>query len=366
MYASANNGKEVKDSAIVVGGSLSGLMTAISLAEEKISVIVLEKTVEGSRTGAGLQVDASSFYQSKTEKRLRKLASGGKSRVELWASIEARLRKAAHAEELIDLCFETEVIEIGQNDDKAWARTRSQGNFTADILIGADGHRSLVREIVAPEKPNADFAGYTVWMASIAKDELAPRSQPKATRGKVKMINSPDGFLFGSVMEDSEGETRIGSTWYDNSQSELLYQLGAVKDGVVQFTIDGKDLHDKVIERLVQKTEANWPEPWCTVTKHAIRSRNFIGTPIKEYYPKRLVKDRIALVGDAAHVPAPITASGFNDSILDAVVLGECVRVGIHESDALKALKRYEDKRLKKVQQMVQSGKSFSANFGRY
>ena len=238
MCAKDRNAKEVVDSAIVVGGSLSGLMTAISLAEEKIRVTVLEKTVEGSRTGAGLQVDASSFYQLKTEKRLRKLASGGKSRVELWTSIEARLRNAAHAEELIDLHFEREVIEIGQNDSNAWAKTKKQEIFTADILIGADGHRSLVLEKIVPEKPDADFAGYLVWMASIAQDELASEEQPKATSAKVKMMNSPDGFLFGSVMEDLEGEMRVGSTWYDNSQSELLYQLGAVENGVVQFNND--------------------------------------------------------------------------------------------------------------------------------
>lgn len=64
-FNSKNKGK-----ALVVGGSLSGLMTAIALAEEDIEVILLEKTAEGSREGAGLQVDGSRFYQSKTEKKI--------------------------------------------------------------------------------------------------------------------------------------------------------------------------------------------------------------------------------------------------------------------------------------------------------
>lgn len=71
------------------------------------------------------------------------------------------------------------------------------------------------------------------------------------------------------------------------------------------------------------------------------------------------------MIGDAAHVPAPITASGFNDSLIDAVVLGECVRSGIEGSKANKALSDYEDQRLDKVQRMVQSGMSFSRSFGR-
>lgn len=249
LHSSTN---ENKNSAIIVGGSLSGLMTAISLAEENLHVTVFEKTKEGSRTGAGLQVDGSSFYMSKTEKRLRNLASSGESTVELWSSIEERLRKAAHKEENINLYFDCPIKEIGQNKEKAWVITSQEETFYSDILIAADGHRSFVRKKVLPEKPNADFAGYLVWMASLAKEELATESRPSQTTGNVEMMNSPDGFLFGSVMEDTEGVIRVGTTWYDNSQTELLNRLGAVKNGVVQHTIQGEDLSEEVIESLLQ------------------------------------------------------------------------------------------------------------------
>lgn len=341
-------------------------MTAISLAEEDIDVLILEKTKEGSRTGAGLQVDGSKFYQSKTEKRLRNLASGGESTVELWSSIESRLREEAHNEEKITLHFDSRVEAVGQKDDFAWAETGQGKIYHANILIGADGHRSLVREKIAPEKPNADYAGYLVWMASILKSELPEDSRPVRTGGDVKMMNSVDGFLFGSVMDDKDGVTRVGATWYDNSQTELLYRLGALKDGVVQHTIEGVDLSEDDLEELIKKAEKNWPDPWRTVTRQAIRSREFIGTPIKEYRPERLVDGRLALVGDAAHVPAPITASGFNDSLIDAVVLGECVAKGLEGLKAIEALEQYEDKRLEKVQRMVESGNSFSRSFGRH
>lgn len=359
-FNSKNKGK-----ALVVGGSLSGLMTAIALAEEDIEVILLEKTAEGSREGAGLQVDGSRFYQSKTEKRLRQLASGGKATVELWSSIEARLRNATHKEPNIQLHFNQRVVEVGQSTETAWAETSEGERFHSDLLIGADGHRSLNREEVAPEKTNADFAGYLVWMASTPAEELPLDKRPEATNGDVKMMNSADGFLFGSVMKDKEGVTRVGCTWYDNSQTELLYRLGAVKDGVVQHTIQGEDLTNEDLENIIRKAKRNWPEPWKTATQYALESRNFLGTPIKEYYPERLIKGRIALIGDAAHLPAPITASGFNDSLIDAVVLGECVRSGIEGNKAIEALRDYEDQRLGKVQRMVQSGMSFSRSFGR-
>lgn len=44
-------------STIVVGGSPSGLVTSIAFSEQGIKVHLFEKSEEGARSGAGLQVD---------------------------------------------------------------------------------------------------------------------------------------------------------------------------------------------------------------------------------------------------------------------------------------------------------------------
>ena len=87
-------------------------------------------------------------------------------------------------------------------------------------------------------------------------------------------------------------------------------------------------------------------------------------TPIAEYVPEVLVKGRIALVGDAAHVPTPLTASGFNASLEDAAILTDCVVKEIQGGDAVEALLEYQSRRLKVARQMVQSGQGFSRSFG--
>ncbi|MFB3167238.1 FAD-dependent monooxygenase [Neobacillus sp. 179-C4.2 HS] len=81
--------------------------------------------------------------------------------------------------------------------------------------------------------------------------------------------------------------------------------------------------------------------------------------------PENLVKGRIAIVGDAAHLPTPLTASGFNASLQDASTLAECVAKGIQGTGATEALLEYESLRLKNARQIVQSGQSFSQSFGR-
>ena len=147
----------------------------------------------------------------------------------------------------------------------------------------------------------------------------------------------------------------------DNNQTPLLYEMGCVKDGVVQHTLQGKDIPEDTLEELQRLAVAKWPEPFATATVQALRDRHVNGIPIKEYVPEKLVNNRLLILGDAAHVPAPITASGFNQSLKDAVVLGDCVR---ENSDVVAALQAYERRLLKPVRRMVQSGQSFSRSFG--
>lgn len=106
-------------------------------------------------------------------------------------------------------------------------------------------------------------------------------------------------------------------------------------------------------------------EPWAFVARRAAQTHNITGIPVKEYVPDRLVKKRVAIVGDAAHVPAPITASGVNESLQDVAELGKCVAKSVQNHAAIEALKQYESLRLEKVRQIVLSGQAFSRSFGR-
>jgi 2-polyprenyl-6-methoxyphenol hydroxylase-like FAD-dependent oxidoreductase len=65
--------------------------------------------------------------------------------------------------------------------------------------------------------------------------------------------------------------------------------------------------------------------PWRDAILDCIDRRAVIGTPIAEYVPDKLVKGRVALVGDAAHVPTPMTGSGFSASLHDAETLAAAI-----------------------------------------
>lgn len=354
------------ETAVIVGASLSGLMTGIALAQEGVHVTIVEKVEENRRGGSGLRVDGGTFGKSKTEKLLKNLVSGGKSSVQLWTAIESRLRAEAKKDGKIDLRYNTRVIGIDQNEETAWVVTDEGLTIQGDILIGADGHNSQVRANIAPHKPHATYAGYMGWIASMSEEDLPEHIRPGYIyEGQsVEMFDSFDGFKFGSIIEREAGSSesrRIGCTWYDNKRSDLLRHLGCVEGMVVRHSLNGAHIPDRTLNELAEQA-SYWPEPWRSAALHAIQTRTLIGIPIKEYVPDRLVKGRMAIVGDAAHVPAPVTASGFNESLQDAVALGRCVAQRL---PANKALAEYESLRLEKVRQMVLSGQFYSRSFGR-
>ncbi|MFD2762042.1 FAD-dependent oxidoreductase [Lentibacillus juripiscarius] len=360
----------IDESAVIVGASLSGLMTGIALARAGLHVTILEKAGEDRRSGGGLQVDDGVFNRTKTAKFLKKLVlggSGGMKSIQFWSSIESRLRSEAQDDSRIDLRYDTRVQTIHQDDDAAWVVTDKGETICGDILIGADGHRSVVRRHVAPHKPDATFAGYLVWLAAIHEKDLPKNVRPGNNVPSVRMLNGLNGLFIGSIIEGKDGSfnsvnRRIGCTWYDNTQNDLLRRLGCVEGTVVQHSLHGPDIPEKTLNELAEQVSV--PEPWLSAALQAVETRNLTGIPIKEYVPDNLVNGRMALVGDAGHVPAPITASGFNESLQDAAVLGEYVAKGKQGSAAVQALNKYESLRLKKVRQMVQSGQWYSQAFG--
>jgi 2-polyprenyl-6-methoxyphenol hydroxylase-like FAD-dependent oxidoreductase len=362
--------KEGNCSAVVVGASLSGLMTGIALSKAGLKVTILERAGANPRSGAVLQVDSGEIDRTKTAKFLRELASGGIRSAEAWSSIQFRLRKEVEADSRIDLRYDARVQTVNQDDNSAWVVTDRGETFHGDILIGADGHRSIMRRYVSPHKPNATFAGYLIWVAIVDEKNIPKKHRPSLNAPKFTMPDGIGDFLLGSIIAGADGSTalgdrRLGWAWYDNTQNDLLRRLGCVEGDVVQHSLYAPDIPEQTLIELAEKASNRWAQPWLDAILHSIQTRNLIGTPIAEYVPENLVKGRIAIVGDAAHLPTPLTASGFNASLQDASILAECIAKGIQGTGATEALLEYESLRLKNARQIVQAGQSFSLSFGR-
>jgi 2-polyprenyl-6-methoxyphenol hydroxylase-like FAD-dependent oxidoreductase len=352
--------------AVVVGASLCGLMTAIALARTGMQVTVLERSGSNPRSGAVLQVDSGEADQSETARLLRKLASGGVRSPEAWTSIGERLRAQISLDSRIDLRYDCRIQRVEQDESTAWVVTDTGERFIGNLVVGADGYRSTVRKSVSPHRADATFAGYVIWVAILNELDIPEKYRPAPNAG-VSMPNGIGDFLLGAVIDDQSGsrkpgQRRMGWAWYDNTHNTLFRSLGCVEGNQVRHSLIGPDIPPQTVRELTRQAAERWPQPWLAATQHSIQTRTLTGLPIAEYVPDRLVNGRIALAGDAAHVVTPITAMGFNASLQDAATLAECFSA---EEDVPEALLKYESRRLKAVRQLVQSGQSFSRTFGR-
>lgn len=347
--------------AIIVGGSLAGLTSALALAGRGLDVTVLERTGRTPRSGGAVGVDPAHLL-STTGVGSRDGRDGFTA--ESWQGLHARLTAAAEQHPGIAIRHESPVEVVGEDDRSAWACADGRV-LRGDVLIGADGHRSLVRGAIAPDNPDAEFAGYVLWIGIAREQDIPPvRRWPTAP----DILDGDGAMLIGYPLEGAdgsraEGERRLGWAWFDASRNALLRETGAVRDGVVRHSLRPSSIPEATLVELAMET-SRWPQPWRAAIEETVQRRLVTGVPIAEYVPRRLVSPRMALVGNAAHVPTPMTGKGFDASLEDAAALARVLQKA-RAAEVPAALAQYEKNRINEVAGMVRSGHAFSRRFGR-
>jgi len=346
---------------VLVGASLSGLMSALSLSRIGMSVTMLERSDGKAREGAALPV-SEGLLQRLTGRSVGRLALP--SGPQAWADVHAGLRAVVDADPNIRVRAPARVKLVDQDEHSAWAVMDDGEMVRGDIVVGADGHASIVRRHVSPEQPDAVFAGYLIWLGIV--DESAVQAPPwpdqlaiLEERGyclNAYYLPGPNGSL-------AKGHRRLGFGWYDAGRNDLLRASGALAGHVVQRTLRPADIPDTTFRELTAEARVIWPAPWREAIVDCLSRRAVIGTPIGEYMPQRLARGRVCLVGDAAHVPSPMTGKGFDASALDALALADALQGGLTHGDTVEALRRYEAKRLAAARELVRSGYGFSRSF---
>jgi len=345
--------------AAIVGGGLSGLCAGLALARAGWAVTIIERATGEPPGGAGLGLDRSLLARVTGTDAARIPVVSGNRPSAAWGLVRQFLLEAALAApgiEFIESVAVTGVRDHSQADPVTLDSTAAA--VTADVVVGADGVYSVTRPFVAPDQPTATYAGYMLWRGLVAESDV-----PGGLGGRgrdVEVHVAPGARLVIYCVPGPDGRTeagrrRVSYAWYDASRTQLLREAGCIVDGTVTATLRADDLPAGLTAQLADLARRWWPAPWGECVGWGVTHGEVFGTPVAEYLPVRLVRGRVALIGDAAHVASPMTGAGFQNALLDVDALAASL-AGVTEPDVPAGLERYERDRLPQARRLVSSG----------
>jgi len=350
-------------------------MTALTLSRVGVHVTLLERSGPDRSRGGGIFVSdglverVTGWGLAPGTPPVPTTLSGG---MHSWHTIFTALYAAAHQDPGITVVHHARAITADQDDAAAWVVADSGAVHRADIVIGADGHRSVVRAAVAPQHRHAAFAGYLVWIATIEERDLPERLRGHRTFDRNAFLGDDTAMLLGGSFPGEDGDSRrrhrtVGWAVYDNTHNDLLTRGGHVRDGVVHHSVAASEVPADLGQSLARLGRGRWSSTWTDLIQVSLDAGRVIGTPISEYVPEVLADGRLAIVGDAAHVATPMTGSGFTEALHDAETLAAAIvahpTVTDGWLDAPRALESYAQRRLMAARNTVLSGQHFSHRF---
>jgi 2-polyprenyl-6-methoxyphenol hydroxylase-like FAD-dependent oxidoreductase len=349
---------------LVVGGSLVGLSSAIALARSGAAVTVLERTgSSGYEGGGGLGVDVELLAAVTGLSATPPVCRGPDRATTAWPLLAAWLETQARSVPGVEVVRGAEVVEVGDG----WVRTRAGRHHEAELIVGADGSRSTVRRWVSPASPEATYAGYLLWRAMVAEDDLpagvARLASDEPSRehysGPYRLVTYPVPGADGSC---ARGHRRLNLVWYDPAHTELLTGVGLLEGESVYGSLAAADVPAPLREELRALSQRRWPAPWGEALDEALRRSLVFATPVVHYRPDRLVRGRVVIVGDAAHAASPMVGGGFRQGLFDAAALAAAFdRAG--GLPAADVLERYQEQRLRPAQAHVEHSVAASASY---
>jgi 2-polyprenyl-6-methoxyphenol hydroxylase-like FAD-dependent oxidoreductase len=347
--------------ALVVGGSMSGLLVALVLRRSGWEVDVFER-VESELAGRGagivaqpdlidtlrrLGIDTRELGVEVTQRQILDAAGALTAQFDCpqvltaWERVYRALRDAFPGERYHR---GRGVRGFEQSEDIVVAHFVDGGTAEGDLLVGADGLRSTIRQQGLPELAPL-YAGYIAWRALVAEAafpaaihrdlfELMTFCLPPGEQCLGYPVAGPDNDL-------RPGHRRYNVVWYRpaSENGELKELLTDASGTTHTISIPPPLIRREPIAAMRAAAERLLAPQMRSVVRMIDEP---ILQPIYDLETPRMAFGRVALVGDAAFVARPHVAAGVAKAADDATTLAATLAA----DEVVPALQRFEAVRL--------------------
>ncbi|MET7451415.1 FAD-dependent monooxygenase [Streptomyces sp. NPDC005574] len=322
--------------ATIVGGGIGGLAAALALHRRGWRVEVLERAPEFTEIGAGISLwpnalralEALGLADVVRAAGAVETAGGVRDRRGRWLSRTDNaelVRRFGHplvvlhrADLLRALTEALPADSLRSGSEVSAVRDVANrpvvdhcgGESRPDLVVGADGLRSVLRRALWPDAAGPRYAGYTAWRM-VTEPLAEPPREGAATWGR--------GARFGHT-------ALPGRRMY-------CFASASLPEG----TVFGSSEYGELVRRF-----GSWPDPvpalLAAVPPDAVLRHDLYDLPPLPSF----VRGRLALLGDAAHAMTPNLGQGACQALEDAVTLAHCldgtqdVAAALHSYDLLR------------------------------
>ncbi len=366
--------------AIVIGGSISGLFAALLLERHGWQVDVYERSA-GALAGRGAGIVA------QPELREALAAAGIGDIGAVGVQVETRILLDADGRELMrHPCSQTvtswervhtllrarfpneryhagrELRAINLSGDRPIARFADGSLVEADLVVGADGIRSTVRQQLFPDA-RLEYTGYVAWRSLIDERSLSPETHRRIFWTMAFGLPPGEQFLGYPVTGPNDdmtpGNLRYNVVWYRpaDEATELARLLTDINGRHHPISIPPPLMRPQV------RTEIN--EAAARLLAPEYREAisllpQLILQPIYDLESQRLAHGRIAIIGDAAFVARPHVAAGVIKAAEDVLSM---VTALDEENSVEAALERFEAERLAVGRRIIARARQMGASY---
>ncbi len=338
----------------IVGGSIGGCTAALALAELGCDVRLFERSrgrLEDRGAGIGMPIPlldrlkerglvGDDFAYLRIDKRYYLVRSKdwmgrlvweqplGELALTNWGVLFRQLRARVP-----DAVYHTgsEVVRVEPKMQSGVLSFADSAPEEFDLIVFADGYESLGRSLLFPDT-ELQYSGYVAWRGLIS-EALAPDvvsfddPEGRELTGQHALMGARGhGIVYlvpGKAGETEPGQRMINWLWYENVPLRALPSaLVSRHGGPAGTSVPPGDLPETQVDRLRTEGRRLFPQYFADIV--AKTAQPFVQAILDMHVPSYR-KDRICLLGDAATVVRPNSASGVVHAMTNAMALADAL-----------------------------------------